>query len=189
MPTIEIISIKSNGLELNQDDFNLSIIEENILESHRGLFYDFLLKQKGTIIHIGNPNFKNEKEGGIFAGDIINWEFEDPEFEDKQEGLKIDEENHWANQNFLFQFKTVYKSEIEKIMLVAVENSPIQKVYFLTDYQFGPEKSKFSIAKDLIEFWKQHDQHGLNWNTLYEIELKENKARKHNTQYKKLGSK
>lgn len=65
MPTIEIVSLKSNGLEINQEDFNVAIIEENILESHRGLFYDLLSKQQGTIVHIGNPDYKYDKEGGF----------------------------------------------------------------------------------------------------------------------------
>ena len=38
MPTIEIASINSTGLGLNQADFDIAIIEENKLESHRGLF-------------------------------------------------------------------------------------------------------------------------------------------------------
>lgn len=71
MPTIEIASIKSTGLGLNQADFDVAIIEENKLESHRGLFYDLLRKQSGVIVHIGNPDFKDDKEGGFFAGQII----------------------------------------------------------------------------------------------------------------------
>lgn len=172
MPTIEIASLKSTGLEINQDDFIVAIIEENVLESHRGLFYDFLLKHKGTILHIGNPDFKNDKEGGFFAGDLINWEFEDPCFEEKQKGLKVSEENHWANQDFLFQFKIDYKNEIEKLMEIAINKSPTHKIYFLTDYQFGSEKADFKILTDLKDFWREHDQNGLSWNTLYEIEIK-----------------
>lgn len=172
MPTIEIASLKSTGLEINQDDFDIAIIEENILESHRGLFHDFLSKQKGIIIHIGNPDFKNDKEGGFYAGAIINWEFEYPDFEEKQKELLVNEENHWANQDFIFQFKVDYKSEIEKLMSIAINKSPKQKICFLTDYQFGPEKAEYKKLTDLKDFWKEHDQNGLNWNTLYEIELK-----------------
>jgi hypothetical protein len=175
MPTIEIASLNSNGLEINQDDFDIAIIKENRLESHRGLFYDFLSKQNGTIIHIGNPDYKNDKDNGFFAGNLINWEFEAPEFGEKQKGLNVDEENHWANQDFLFQFKPEYKNEIRELMQIAIETSPNQKIYFLTDYQFGPEKSEIIILNDLKEFWDQHEQSGLNWNTLYEIETKDKK--------------
>lgn len=84
MPTIEIVSLQTTRLEINQYDFNVAIIEENVLDSHRGLFFDFLSQQIGTIIHIGSPCLKNNKDGGYFAGDIINWGFEDPNIEEKQ---------------------------------------------------------------------------------------------------------
>ncbi len=75
MPTIEIASTNSKGLDLRQADFHVAIIEENKLESHRGHFYDFLYHQQGTIIHIGNPEFADDKEGGYSAGNIINWNY------------------------------------------------------------------------------------------------------------------
>ncbi len=71
MPTIEIASFNSTGLGLNQADFDVAIIEEKKLESHRGLFYHFLRQQKGVIIHIGNLEFKDDKEGCFFAGLLL----------------------------------------------------------------------------------------------------------------------
>ena len=79
MPTIEIASINATELRLNQADFDIAIIEENKLESHRGLFYELLKKQSGVIVHIGNPDFKDDKEGGYFAGAIIDWDFQPKE--------------------------------------------------------------------------------------------------------------
>ncbi len=79
MPTIEIASINSTRLGLNQADFDVAIIEEDKLESHRGLFYDLLRQQNGVIVHIGNPNFKDDKESGYFAGAIVEWDFEPTE--------------------------------------------------------------------------------------------------------------
>jgi len=148
MPTIEIVSLRTTGLEINQDDFNIAIIEENVLESHRGLFFDFLSKQKGTIIHIGNPDLKNNKDGGFFAGDLINWEFEDSSFDEKQKGLNASEKNSWANQDFLFQFKIDFKNEVETLMEIAINKSPTHKIFFLTDYQFGSEKAEFKILNN-----------------------------------------
>ena len=100
MPTIEIASINSTGLGLNQADFDVAIIEENKLESHRGLFYDLLRQQNGVIIHIGNPDFKDDKEGGYFAGAIVDWDFEPgdiiiPEFDENDPTY-----NSGANQQF-----------------------------------------------------------------------------------------
>jgi len=169
MPTIEIASINSNGLGLNQDDFDVAIIEENKLESHRGLFYDVLRQQNGVIIHIGNPDFKNDKDGGFFAGQIVDWDFEPtkiffPEFD--PDDLT---DNRGANQQFKFKFLKQYKSDIDKLLKIALDNSPIKKVCFLTDYQFGPENEKTEIVFTISDFWIQHDNEGLNLNTMYEI--------------------
>ena len=148
MPTIEIASINSTGLDLKQDDFEVAIIEENKLESHRGLFYDFLLKQNGTIIHIGNPDFKADKEGGFFAGQIVDWDF---------------------NSDANFQFREEYRNDIKRLLQIAMNKSTDKNIYFLTDYQFGPELEEFKTIEGLTAFWKEHDKGGVRLNTLYEI--------------------
>lgn len=148
MPTIEIASINSTGLDLNQGDFEVAIIEENKLESHRGLFYDFLLKQNGTITHIGNPDFKTDKKSGFFAGQIVDWKFD-------------------SDDNF--QFRQENRDDIKRLLQIAMSKSPDQKIYFLTDYQFGPEVAEFKTVEGLMTFWEKHDKAGLRLNTLYEI--------------------
>ena len=169
MPTIEIASINATGLKLNQADFAVAIIEENKLESHRGLFFDLLQQQNGTIVHIGNPDFKDDKEGGYFAGHIIDWSFEPTQihFSDFDENDPI--ENSGANQQFKFKFLEQYKPDIDKLLKIALDNSPIRKVCFLTDYQFGPEDGKTEIIFTISDFWTQHDNDGLNLNTIYEM--------------------
>ncbi|MCG8386422.1 MAG: hypothetical protein MJA30_12825 [Cytophagales bacterium] len=72
MPTIEIASIKASHLNIDQTDFELAILEEPKLEGHRGLFYDFLLENEGTILHLGNPEFVGDLDGAFFAGQLIN---------------------------------------------------------------------------------------------------------------------
>lgn len=169
MPTIEIASINSRGLGLNQADFEVAIIEENKLNSHRGLFYDLLRQQSGVIVHIGNPDLKNDKDGGFFAGQIINWDFEPTEIHLPEFGNNTLRTNHGANQQFRFKFLDRYKSDIDQLLKIAINHSPIKKVCFLTDYQFGPENGKIKIINTIKDFWIQHDQEGLELNTLYEI--------------------
>jgi hypothetical protein len=169
MPTIEIASINSTGLGLNQADFDVAIIEENKLESHRGLFYDLLRQQNGVIVHIGNPDFKDDKEGVFFAGQIIDWDFELteiylPEFDENDST-----DNRGANQQFRFKFFNQYKTDIDNLLKIALDSSPIKKVCFLTDYQFGPENGKTEIIYTITDFWTQHDKEGLGLNTLYEM--------------------
>lgn len=170
MPTIEIASINATGIGLNQSDFEVAIIEENKLESHRGLFYDLLQKQNGTIVHIGNPDFKNDKDGGFFGGAIIDWNFS------SNENVIIPAINSdgtgWdgaADQQILFKFQNKYKPDIDKLLKTALDRSPIKRIYFLTDYQFGPKKEKVEIVYTISDFWSQHDKEGLRFNTLYEM--------------------
>ena len=165
MPTIEIVSIDSTGLNLRQDDFDIATIEENRVVSHRGLFYKFLKTQNGVIVHIGNPECKSS-DYGFFGGGLIDWDFEPaeifiPEFDPT--------DNHGAGQQFRFKFLDQYKAGIKKLLEIALDSSPIKKVYFLTDYQFGPENGKTEIIYTIDDFWKRHDCEGLNLNTMYEL--------------------
>ncbi len=169
MPTIEIASINSTGLGLNQADFDVAIIEENKLESHRGLFYNLLRKRNGVIIHIGNPDYKNEKDGGYFAGAIVDWDFEPKEIYLPKFDENVLTDNRGTNQQFKFKFLDQYKPDIDKLLKIALDNSPIKKVCFLTDYQFGPVDGKTEIIFTISDFWAQHDSDGLNLNTIYEM--------------------
>jgi hypothetical protein len=164
MPTIEIVSIGANRLGINQNDFDIAIIEENKLISHRGLFNGILKKQNGVIVHIGNPDFKNDKYGGFFAGLIIDWNFEPgcieiPNYDNGETG---------SNQNFRFKFLLNYQIEIAKIIEIGFQKSPSRNLYFLTDYQFGPEISMIR-EMNLKNFWIKHDKEGLECDVKYGI--------------------
>lgn len=165
MPTIEIVSINSQ-LNIDQKDFDVAIRVESKLESHRGLFYDFLLKQRGIIIHVGNPDFKNDGKFGFFGGAIIDWTLEPNEVTTPQ----IDPIDTWgANQSFKYRFLKEYRHDIDKLIKAAISGSKNKKTYFLTDYQFGPEKPSYEIIHTLRDFWHRHDNEGLDWNRLYEF--------------------
>jgi hypothetical protein len=169
MPTIEIASINATGLGLSQAEFDVAIIEEAKLMSHRGLFYELLNKQKGTIIHIGNPDIKNSNEGGFFAGEIIDWDFEPGDIIIPVAASSDESDNSGANQQFQFKFLNQFKSDIDKLLRTALDKSPIKRVCFLTDYQFGPEKANTEIIYTISDFWTLHDNEGLTFNTMYEM--------------------
>ena len=169
MPTIEIASINSTGLNLKQADFEIAIIEEDKLESHRGLFYDFLKNQSGIIVHIGNPVFKDDKGKGFFAGQIIDWSAEPAEIFFPQDEHNHATDNGGANQQYRFKFLDKYKTDVDRILKIALAASPIKKVYFLTDYQFGPEKENLELIYTISDFWTRHDNEGLIFNTMYEL--------------------
>ncbi|WP_316821150.1 hypothetical protein [Pedobacter gandavensis] len=170
MPTIEIVSINSTGLGLNQTDFEITIIEENKLESHRGLFYELLRQQSGTIVHVGNPDFKNQKDGGFYAGEIVDWSIEsNEEITIPINNLDNPIYDSGASQQFRFRFLDQYKADIDKLLKTALDKSPIKKTCILTDYQFGPENERIETIYTIQDFWQQHDNDGLIFNTLYEM--------------------
>jgi hypothetical protein len=80
----------------------------------------------------------------------------------------FDKEETGSNQQSKFQFLVDYQIDLAKIIKIALENSPVKEVYFLTDYQFGPEKGKMENL-GIEDFWSLHDSHGLTWNTLYKL--------------------
>lgn len=169
MPTIETVSFNSTGLGLNQADFGFAIIEENQLKSHRDLFFDLLLAQEGVIVHIGNPRCKDDENAPFFAGAIVDWSFEPgyiiiPEYDENDPTY-----NCGANQSFKFKFLGQYKPDLDKLLKIALDNSPIKRVCFLTDYQFGPENGKTEIVYTIDDFWMHHDNEGLAFNTMYEM--------------------
>lgn len=170
MPTIEIVSINSTELDIDQADFDVAVIEDKKLKSHRGLFYDFLIRQNGVILHIGNPNFKSDKEGCFFAGAIVDWSVGSNEYitipiYDTDDSIY----DSGGDQEFIFKFLEQYKHDIDNLLKIALDKSPINKIYFLTDYQFGPEKEEIEIIDTVSDFWLRHDNQGLRLNTLYEI--------------------
>ena|SRR5687768_10647162 len=167
MPTIEIASINANSLELRQSNFQVAIIEETKLQSHRGLFYDVLQQQQGCIIHIGDTEFKQEKDGGFFAGRLIDWDFDTGN--DYIIIPDVDTDDTSANQQFAFKFIEEFKSDINRLLEIALDKSPIKRILFLSDYQFGPERPKTEIIYTITDFWTQHDTDGLRFNTLYEM--------------------
>ena len=126
------------------------------------------------IIHIGNPDFKQDKDRGFYAGGIVDWSVDEnkyiiiPEYDSDEAMLQ-----KGADQQSLFKFLDLYKSDIDQLLKIALDQSPVKKVYFLTDYQFGPKKGSIEKAGSLLDFWTLHDQVGLNLNTLYEIYDKE----------------
>ncbi len=150
MPTIEIISIDNIKLGIDQENFGFAINEEPELISHRGLYYDFLRKYKGTILHIGNPEFKTDKDGGFWGGDLIDWEFDNED-------------------NFKFQEK--YKSDFLRLLGFAVEKSPNKQAFFLTDIQANEPEPNFRRIKSVSNFIKLYEHEGLEWNTLYAINV------------------
>lgn len=163
MPTIEIALVGATKFKINPDEFAIALEIDRQLTSHRSLFYDFLLPQKGVIIHLGNPYFKDNKEGGFFADALIDWSYS-PEYLYIPVGGE-----RGAGQEEKFKFQDKYRVELNILLELALQQSPNRLVYFLTDYQFGPKEATYKKFNSIEEFWKKHDAEALRLNTLFEI--------------------
>ena len=169
MPTIEIAIFESEEIKIDPNDYRMAIQIDNKLISHRGLFIDELRGKNGVMLHLGNEDFKNN-DGGFWGSDLIDWDSTDNE---EIEVSTVDKNglvnNLGANQQYVFQLKPEFKTEIDKLLRMAVNNSRINKIGFITDYQFGPEFGKKRILYSIKEFWHTHDTEKLFFNTIYEM--------------------
>lgn len=165
MPNIEIAAIGADRIDIDQGSFELTARAVNGLVYSRWLFHEFLSKEHGCMIHIGNPEFKNDEHDTIFGGMLIDWDFEPTDIVIPH----VDDPNFGANQQFQFQFLPEFKDQIDQLLNIALTNSPISKIYFLTDYQFGPDKASYERIFLISDLWELHDSNGLTWNTLYEL--------------------
>jgi hypothetical protein len=151
LPTIEIISLgRKNIIRIERRRYNFAIRQNSKLISHRGLFKDFLSKNEGVILHIGNLELKNECF--FFASELIDWD---------SEGNK---------QIKGFRFKKSYILGIKDLLNKSITLSPIKQACFLSDIQTGPELAQIISLKNIDEFWNLHNYKGLAWNTMYIIQ-------------------
>jgi hypothetical protein len=163
MPTIEIISFETKSLELKQENYDFKIEEDNKLESHRDLFKNYLNKNEGVIVHLGNRN----QIGDTFcwASDLIDWDlFSD----DKIIIPNINDPRRGSGQMKHFKFIESYREKINELMNIALKCSLVGKSAILTSYQFGPENEYVENIISIKNFWERHDEEGLIFNTLYE---------------------
>jgi len=168
MPTIEIASVNSSGLNLRQEDYEVTIIENTELKSHRSLFNDFLKGRNGTMIHVGNPDYRDCKNNLFYAGSLIDWEFDPVEVNYYPH---FDDENYQGggNQQIRFKFLDQFRKDIDNLLKAALESSPINKGFLLSDYYFGPDKQSEGNVFHINELWLHHDEKGLMFNTMYEF--------------------
>ena len=169
MPTIEIAIYDSEEFEIDPSEYRMAIQIDNELVSHRGLFIDELREKIGIMLHLGNSDLKNS-DGGFWASDLIDWKStENDEIKIPQVDLNDPTGNWGRNQQYVFQFNSEFRTEIDKLLKISVSKSKISKIGFLTDYQFGPEVGKKRIIYSIKEFWETHDSGKLIFNTIYEM--------------------
>jgi len=165
MPTIEIPIYESENLQIDTSKFKLAILISNELVGHRGLFIDEFESQKGTMLHLGNPEFKDD-DGMFWGSKLIDWKSK----KNSVQTSEINEtDNPVVNQQYVFQLNPKFRYEIDRLLKIGIANSKINKISFLTDYQLGPEKESKRAVYSISDFWEIHDNEKLVFNTMYDI--------------------
>jgi hypothetical protein len=133
------------------------------------------LGKKGVMLHLGNPDFVNDKEGLFFGGQLFDWEFiskAEALDSNHQRGIieigTLENDLDDKDQSLYTQFKLQYRQQIKNLFTIARRKAKKGKIYFLTDYQFGPKHAMIYYLTH-EEFWHQHDQIGIRLNTIYVI--------------------
>lgn len=147
MPSIEVVSI---GQQQPSDLCSLSfaVRSETELESHRGLFQEDFNSLTGVIYHLGNPEFKIEEDNGFFAYQLLSEE---------------------SQNNDFFEIDRKFRADFEYLINTLMIASPVARVFFTSDWQFGPEKITKGGELTLVDFWNWHDRHQLQLNGSYTI--------------------
>jgi hypothetical protein len=144
MPTIEIICLEQESSH-NFGDLSFALFSEDEVITHRGLFYDELKLLKGCIYHLGNPGMRDLDLDGCWAGQLLTW----------------------LGEGFL-QFKPEFVGEVQMVVETLLEDSPINQLIFLSDYQFGPPTiRRYQRPLTLQTFWQKHDAEKLWMNARY----------------------
>lgn len=169
MPTIEIICLGAKTLPALPTFNSFGWLAERELKSHRGIFQPVFNTVTGFIVHLVNKGYElPEHDGGLFAGDLIQW----------GQGIVIipeldselgEDQWHGENQIHGFQFIPEVVPELRQLMKIMRDHSPENGLYFSTDLQFGPDPPREYFGYSLDGFFEEHDEQGLEFNSLYHL--------------------
>jgi hypothetical protein len=154
VPSIEIVCID----QLHPIDFNdlpFAVESDAEIKSHRApkpLFARDLAGLNGCIYHLGNPDLKTHRTGRIFfAYDLLS-------------------DRARSTSRFL-EFSPDLTPAIHQLLESLIKASPVRRLLFTSDWQFGPRRTYRSPILTLDEFWSLHNFRKLRLNAAYPIHL------------------
>jgi hypothetical protein len=134
-------------------DLPIAIESGTELKSHRvprSLFAGDFAGLKGCIYHIGNPDLKTRRTGRIFfAYDLLS--------------------DQARSASRFLEFSPDFSPAIHQLLESLIESSPVRRLLFTSDWQFGPRRTYRSPIMTLDEFWSLHSSRKLRLNTAYPI--------------------
>jgi hypothetical protein len=72
-------------------------------------------------------------------------------------------------------FLPAYAPSVRAIMAELLKASPVGKIIFTSDYQFGPRVRRYKRPLTLERFWELYDARKLHMNALYPLHLSDRK--------------
>jgi hypothetical protein len=164
MPTIELVSIGCRERVFLPAFRSFALLVSSEPRSHRGLFEETYDALDGMMVHLSNANC--ERDGIWFASDLIETDASTsiPEVDPD------DPDDSWgAGQTATFRFQPHVRPELESLIRILLDSSPVRRITIATDYQFGPAEPSHVDLEDIDSFWQLHDIASLRLNTLYGI--------------------
>ncbi|HNQ91195.1 MAG TPA: hypothetical protein PKM73_21485, partial [Verrucomicrobiota bacterium] len=123
--------------------------------SHRTqpLFQRELSLLRGCTYHVGNPQCaKPGYRGAFFAYEVLS-----------------QESRHRQRRRF-FELAPEFRESIRRLVRALLDASPVQSVFFYTDWQFGPTRATRGGVISESVFWQKHDTRQLRLNACYTIQ-------------------
>ena len=152
MPSIEIVCVDQvSPTDCSHLDFAVESGTELI--SHRGassLFVEEFASLKGCIYHLGNPDLKKQPDRIFFAYYLLC--HSDPD-----------------SRPDVLQLRPQYILGFQSFLETLLAASPVRRLLFTSDWQFGPKPASRMPSTDLQEFLRRHKAGELRLNTAYPI--------------------
>jgi hypothetical protein len=152
MPSIEILSVDQYKSTVF-GDFPFALLVDPARQSHRSpsRFQHDFDQVRGILYHLGNPDMKQCGGGqAFFAYKLLSRESQ--------------------NDGTFLEFAADYRRQVESLLSELLRVSPVHRVLFTSDWQFGPEWVKHERSITLDRFWSLHDSRSILLNALYPID-------------------
>jgi hypothetical protein len=153
MPSIEIACLDAVAPPPPPTTSFALIYEEGLL-SHRSpspRFQSDFDALSGVLYHIGNPALRDNDRGAYCAHKVLS------------------EASLYADPPSFLEFDSVHVVSTKLLLNWLLTVSPVGRVLFTSDWQFGPDWTQRFGPIESAEFWRLHDCRELLLNAAYLI--------------------
>ena len=163
MPSVEIVCIAQTEIS-PFSDLPFRLLADDRLVSHRAprpLFQPEFDLLHGCLYHLCNP------DRGYNAYDLLS--LSQPKKAHFRYWLDDEGITYKGTLATQFTFLPEFRPSIQAILAELLKASPVGKLLFTSDYQFGPPVRRYKRPLTLEQFWERHDTRKLRMNALYRL--------------------